>query len=144
MPRGGLTLLYASQAAEPRWWTGTADPNTTKDYESAAVASHPRGHHYNSNIVSAILPNSNYNMTPKWASVAPGHPAMAYTSGSTNGLQHPGPSTQREEGRLMHPLPQRPMSYRSLADSTTKRPREVCLNFLAGRCRYGNECSRIH
>ncbi|TBU43458.1 hypothetical protein BD309DRAFT_107921 [Dichomitus squalens] len=69
---------------------------------------------------------------------------MAYTSGSTNGLQHPGPSTQREEGRLMHPLPQRPMSYRSLADSTTKRPREVCLNFLAGRCRYGNECSRIH
>ena len=71
-------LLYAPEAAEPRWWAATANPVTTKEYESAAVALRPRGRHYNGNIVSANSPNPNYFVTPETVSAAFGASGVFY------------------------------------------------------------------
>ena len=72
MPRGGTTLICTPQTGD--WWTGTSQyelpsTHTTKDCKGAAVIS--PGLHHNSNIVSAILPNQNYNVTPEVVDAGP-------------------------------------------------------------------------
>ncbi|KAI8986756.1 hypothetical protein BD414DRAFT_42189 [Trametes punicea] len=142
MPKRGPALVHAVRMSE-----GTADATAhtheatmTEDCKDAAASTvrDNNGPRKSQNRSSAAQTTSNLTDS------TPMPETVRELTRSAKGLSQQHLSAQGLPARKVHPLPQRPESHKRPPDAAKMSRNEICRNFLAGCCRRGSDCHRVH